>query len=134
VLYSRFNNYNTKHNIKKLVYKCCNIRKEEAFRIKTHQKKFCNSTIVYVEPNQNVKSGYFLKKDHTKECYNLTNLYNNNTKVNDNNNDKNHFYELCYTIMNTSDIYDRRLFKEKFKHIYNSNKYKFPLNNDMLLN
>ena len=36
--------------------------------------------------------------------------------------------------MNSSNIYDRRLFKEEFKKIYNNNKYEFPLTNDLLSN
>ena len=39
--------------------------------------------------------------------------------------------------MNDSDIYDRRLFKEEFKKIYNdprNNKFKFPINNTYLGN
>ena len=36
--------------------------------------------------------------------------------------------------MNKSNIYDRTLFKNKYKEIYNENKYKFPLNNNMLSN
>ena len=40
----------------------------------------------------------------------------------------------CEDIINTSTIYDRTLFKNKFKDIYNENKYNFPLNNNMLSN
>ena len=36
--------------------------------------------------------------------------------------------------MNNSTIYDRRLFKEEFKKIYNQNKYNFPLTDNMLSN
>ena len=36
--------------------------------------------------------------------------------------------------MNTSTIYDRNLYKNKFKEIYNSNYYDFPINNNMLSN
>ena len=36
--------------------------------------------------------------------------------------------------MNNSTIYDRRLFKEEFKKIYNQNKYNFLLTDNMLSN
>ena len=40
----------------------------------------------------------------------------------------------CEKIMNSSDIYDRKLFKDKFKEHYNSKKYNFTINNNMLSN
>ena len=36
--------------------------------------------------------------------------------------------------MNNSTIYDRRVFKEEFKNIYNKNKYKFQMNDNLLSN
>ena len=36
--------------------------------------------------------------------------------------------------MNASTIYDRTLYKDKFKEIYNSEKYNFPLNDNILSN
>ena len=36
--------------------------------------------------------------------------------------------------MNSSDIYDRKLFKDKFKEHYNSKKYNFTVNNKILSN
>ena len=36
--------------------------------------------------------------------------------------------------MNRSSIYDRTLFKEQFKDIYNQNKYDFEINNNLLSN
>ena len=36
--------------------------------------------------------------------------------------------------MEQSTIYDRRLYKEEFKKLYNNNKYNFPLNNNLLSN
>ena len=36
--------------------------------------------------------------------------------------------------MNNSNIYDRKLFKNKFKNIYNENKFNFPIDNNMLSN
>lgn len=37
-------------------------------------------------------------------------------------------------MLNKTDIYDRNLFKNKFKEIYNQNQYNFTLNNDLLSN
>ena len=37
-------------------------------------------------------------------------------------------------MMNNSTIYDRRLFKEEFKNIYNKQKYDFQMNDNMLSN
>ena len=50
--------------------------------------------------------------------------------------DKKDFISKCEGVMNNSSIYDRRLFKETFKEIYNnkSNNYNFPLNNNLLSN
>ena len=36
--------------------------------------------------------------------------------------------------MNSSSIYDRNLFKSKFKEIYNSYKYNFPISNNLVSN
>ena len=36
--------------------------------------------------------------------------------------------------MKQSTIYDRRLYKEEFKKLYNNKKYNFPLNNNLLSN
>ena len=36
--------------------------------------------------------------------------------------------------MNASDIYDRRLFKMKFKELYNKDNYYFSINNNFLNN
>ena len=36
--------------------------------------------------------------------------------------------------MDTLNIYDRKLFKSQFINIYNTNEYKFPLNNHFLSN
>ena len=65
--YQKVNKYNNKRK-KKVIYKCKNYRKDEKLRIETNQKRFCDATLEYIEPGQNVKSGYFLKKDHSLEC------------------------------------------------------------------
>ena len=49
-------------------------------------------------------------------------------------NDKTHFINECEGILNSSDIYDRVLFKENFKKIYNKYNYNFLINNDLLSN
>ena len=60
--YQKVNKYNKKRKIKKVIYKCKNYRKDEKLRIETNQKRFCDDTLEYIEPGQNVKSGYFLKR------------------------------------------------------------------------
>lgn len=35
------------------------MRKDEKMRYDTGQKLFCNATIEYIEPGQNIKSGFF---------------------------------------------------------------------------
>ena len=49
-------------------------------------------------------------------------------------NDKENFIEKCKEVMNASTIYDRTLYKDKFKEIYNSEKYNFPLNDNIFSN
>ena len=134
--FDKVNNYKPKDNISRIVYKCINYRKFEKFRIGIKNSTFCNATIIYILPNQNKKSGYFFKKDHSEECKNITkdsNIYNKqyaeNKKLN-----KKIFIEECEKIMNRSSIYDRTLFKEQFKDIYNQNKYDFEINNNLLSN
>ena len=125
----RSTNYEKKDKIKRLVYKYVNSRKEEKFKQKSKQPDFCSANLEYIEPNQHVKSGYFLKKDHSMECNNISSIIN--IKKINTDNDKENFASLCEEIMNKSTIYDRTLFKNKFKDIYNENKYNFPLNNNM---
>ena len=48
--------------------------------------------------------------------------------------DKEKFINLCNDLMDNSNIYDRRLFKEEFKKIYNNNKFNFPINENFLSN
>ena len=76
--------------------------------------------------------------NHSDECNlinksedksNLKNEGDNTIK-----NDKIRFINACNRVMDTSNIYDRKLFKELFINIYNTNDYKFPLNNDLLSN
>ena len=56
-----------------------------------------------------------------------------NLKINQ---DKLDFIAKCENIMNSSTIYDRHLFKESFKKLYNDPNinYKFPLDNNFLSN
>ena len=105
--YKRLNNYQKKDNIKRIIYKCINNRKNENFKKGTKNKSFCNATIIYIEPNKKVKSGYFLKKDHSSECKEL----DKNIKISkkENYKKKDEFIKLCEDVMNTSTIYDRNL-------------------------
>ena len=133
----KFNNYNSKRKIKKIIYKCKNNRKEEKFRIETKQKPFCEATLEYIEPGQNVKSGYFLKKNHSLECDILEDKFKPIMKSESKKfEDKKDYIYKCETVMNNSSIYDRHLFKETFKEIYNDkkNNYNFPLNDNFLSN
>ena len=51
-----------------------------------------------------------------------------------NNIDKEEFISKCEAIIKSSKTYDRHLFKEEFKKIFNckANKYNFPINVDFL--
>lgn len=62
IYYPRINKYNDKRKIKKVIYKCKNLRKDEKIRKETNQKNFCDATLEYIEPGQNAKAGYTLKK------------------------------------------------------------------------
>ena len=64
----KFNTNYDKRKIKKIVYKWQNNRKDEKFWIETNQEPFCEATLEYIEPGQNIKSGYFLQKPHSAEC------------------------------------------------------------------
>ena len=131
-IYNRANKYQKKDEIKRIIYKCKNHRKDEKIRSEMGLKSFCNATIEYIIPNQKIKSSYILTKDHTSECYNLKiDLQNNDFKILK---DKEKFINFCEEIMNNSNIYDRKLFKNKFKNIYNENKFNFPIDNNMLSN
>ena len=50
--------------------------------------------------------------------------------------DKKIFISKCEELMNNSTIYDRRLFKQSFKDIYNdkNNKFNFSIKNNLLSN
>lgn len=132
----RINRYNEKRKVKKTIYKCSYMRKDEKLRNETGQKQFCNATIEYIEPGQNIKAGYFLKKEHSLECDDLYNQKKIKIENQEKNNKKELFIELCENIMNKSNIYDRRLFKEEFKNLYNDKNYKFDfsMNDNMLSN
>jgi len=135
--YQKVNKYNNKRKIKKTIYKCKNYRKNEKLRIETNQKPFCDATLEYIERGQNVKSGYFLKKDHSLECELFEGKEKeqckNEIKISETKED---YINKCENIMNTSNIYDRHLFKESFKKLYNQKDsiYKFPLNDNFLSN
>ena len=135
--YYRDNKYQKEDKILRTVYKCIYHRKDEKLRLQLNQSSFCNATIEYILPNQNQKSGYFFKKDHSKECYNLFNINPISKEVGEKFveiKDKKKFIEQCENIMNTSEIFDRRLYKDEFKKIYNKFKYNFGINNNFLSN
>ena len=127
--FSTVNKYNKKRKKKIL-------RKDEKIRKETKQPPFCQATIEYIEPGQNVTSEYFFKKDHSFECEELDKAKiksKENLKVNE---DKLAFISKCENIMNSSTIFDRQLFKESFKKLYNNEnvKYNFPIDNNFLSN
>ena len=135
--FATVNKYNDKRKIKKIIYKCQYLRKDEKLRKETNQPPFCQAIIEYIEPGQYVKSGYFFKKDHSVECEEMNGksktILKDNLKINE---DKLDFIAKCENIMNSSTIYDRHLFKEAFKKLYNDPniKYNFPLDNNFLSN
>ena len=53
IYYPRINKYNDKRKIKKVIYKCKNLRKDEKIRKEINQKNFCDATLEYIEPGQN---------------------------------------------------------------------------------
>ena len=61
-----------KKNQTKLYYKCINLRKDEHLR-QNNLKRFCDATIIYDIIHKN----YTMTVDHSSECYNLYNPYNN---------------------------------------------------------
>lgn len=66
--YNRENKYRSKNNIKRIIYKCIKYRRNENIKKDLNTKGFRYATIIYIFPNQNKKSGYFLKKKHSLEC------------------------------------------------------------------
>ena len=77
-------------------------------------------------PGQNIKGGYFFKSNHSEECKNLYKINSEIIETKDIkkiNNDKQKFIEICENIMNSSELFDRNLYKEEFKKIYNSQKF-----------
>ena len=85
------------------------------------------------------KAGYFLKEDHSVECETTyptkkkTNINNDDIKE-ENNNQKEKFINACYNVMNSSTIYDRNIYKDKFKDIYNKDNSNFQIDNNFLSN
>jgi len=73
--YNRLNKYQKKDNIKRTIYKCILNRHSEKLRAALNKKCFCNATIEYIQPDQNIKSGFFFKIDHSEECYNFSDNY-----------------------------------------------------------
>ena len=131
--FSRFNNYKTKDKSERIIYKCIYNRKNEKLRIETNQKSFCNATIeCKINPLTQAKQ-YILLKDHSTECGNMNLIHSSKIEANKTNS-KEEFIKECEKIMNSSNIYDRNMFKEEFKKLYNKIKHDFPLNNNFLSN
>ena len=107
----------TKRRLKNNIYKYRYWRKDEKLRYELNLKPFYEATIEYIEPNQHVKSGYFLKKEHSVEFNNISIKINIKQNINDN--EKQNFISLFEEIMNKSNIYDLKLFKSKFQELYN---------------
>ena len=63
------------------------------------------------------KRGYFLKEGHSEECNDLSNGNKSSNKIKKDKKilGKNIFVEECQKITNKSSIYDRTLFKNKFR-------------------
>ena len=51
--------------------------------------------------------------------------------ISDNNKEK--FITKCNDVMNSSTIYDRNLYKTKFKELYNAEKYDFQINENFFI-
>ena len=67
----------------------------------------------YIEPGQNVKAGFILKKNHSLECEMLE--VNNKDFLKEEiqkNKDKEDFNKKCENVMNNSTIYDRKYFQK----------------------
>ena len=104
----KFNKNYDKKKKKKIIYKCKNNRKDEKLRIETNQNPFCEATLEYIEPGQNIKSGYFLKKPHSAECDLLeSGTKNINILEAKKYEDKKIFIAKYEELMNNSKIYDR---------------------------
>ena len=78
------------------------------------------------------KISYILKIDHSFECYDKNSKKSVNTYKTIK--DYDDFKSKCYDLMNKSSIYDRKIFKNGFRKIYNENNYNFPLQEDKLNN
>ena len=97
-------------------------------------KRFCSATIVYIQPRQKEKTSYSLMEGNSIEYLELGK--ENKIQKEKIKRKKEEYINLCENVMNTSTIYNREMFKERFKEIYNdpSNKYDFEINNSMLNN
>ena len=118
--HTKLSNYIRKDYIKRNIYKCEYNRHEEKLRQQLKKKAFCNATIEYILPGQTVKSMYIFIEDHSQECKNFFIKIDNIDKTDKTERfSKENFIYECENIMNNSDIYDRNLFKDKFKELYN---------------
>ena len=79
----------------------------------------------------NNKNVYFLVKEHSEEC--LIKNTRKNIDINNSINEYENFKIKCFQIMDESNVYDRKLFKDKMMELYNNN-YNFIINNNKLNN
>ena len=118
-----------------IYYKCIYNRREEKFGTQTKQGPFFKATIQCIlNPICNEKNQYILTKDHSDICKELSKHKISEKENKDLNNEKNNFINLRNDVMNSSTIYDRKLFKDEMKNIYNNHSYHFPLDNNFLSN
>ena len=95
----------TKEKSKKLFINVL-IIKEDRFRRASGKQTFCNATIEYIEPGQNVKSGYFIKSFHSEDCFEMDykkSILEIKKKV-EKEEDKEKFINLCNNLMDNSNI------------------------------
>ena len=57
-----------------------------------------------------------------------------NIDINNSINEYENFKIKCFQIMDESNVYDRKLFKDKMTELYNNNNYNFIINNNKLNN
>ena len=123
-----YNKIKEKNNI--FVYKCFFQRYNEPERINQKLGAFCNATI-----KREVKNNeyfYYLIKEHSKECLNLK--IGKNINVTASIDEYELFKNQCINFLEQSKIFDRKTFRDEFKKIYNSQQYRFDINDNKLNN
>ena len=130
-LNNRDNKYNKiKGNNNIFIYKCIFQRYNEPERINQKLGAFCNATIkCEIKNNEYI---YYLIKEHSNECLSLK-LYKN-INVEHSIDEYELFKKQCINILDNANSFDRKLFREQFKDIYNSQNFKFDINDYKLNN